>query len=56
MPPALIALAAMAAGRNDDWQRIGGSLVADPGKLLAAGWTPAVTTRDGLAALTAALR
>ena len=56
VPPALISLAAMAAGRNDDWQRIGGSLVADPGKLLAAGWTPAVTTRDGLAALTAALR
>jgi nucleoside-diphosphate-sugar epimerase len=51
--PALISLAAMAAGRNDDWQRIGGSLVADPAKLLAAGWKPAIGTRDGLAALTA---
>jgi hypothetical protein len=26
-------------------------LVADPGKLLRAGWTPTVETRTGLAAL-----
>ena len=54
VPPPLIALAAAAAGRGDDWQRVGGSLVADPGKLIAAGWKPDVTTREGLAALTAA--
>ena len=53
IPPALIALAASAAGRGDDWQRIGGAMVADPAKLLAAGWAPAVDTRAGLAALAA---
>lgn len=56
VPPALIALAANAAGRGDDWQRIGGAMIADPTKLLQAGWKPAVDTRAGLAALTAALR
>jgi nucleoside-diphosphate-sugar epimerase len=53
VPPALIALAANAAGRGDDWQRIGGAMVADPAKLLGAGWGPAVDTRAGLAALAA---
>ena len=53
VPPALIALAANAAGRGDDWQRIGGAMVADPAKLLAAGWAPAIDTRAGLAALAA---
>ena len=53
VPPALIALAASVAGRSDDWQRIGGAMVADPTKLLRAGWQPTVDTRAGLAALTA---
>ena len=56
VPPALIALAANAAGRGDDWQRIGGAMVADPAKLLQAGWKPTIDTRAGLAALTAAPR
>jgi UDP-glucose 4-epimerase len=56
VPPALIALAANAAGRGDDWQRIGGAMVASPTKLLQAGWKPVVGTRAGLAALTAAAR
>ena len=54
VPPALIALAAHAIGRAEEWQRLGGSLVADPGKLLATGWKPAIETRAGLAALTQA--
>lgn len=56
VPSALIALAARAAGRDDDWQRIGGSLIADPAKLLMAGWMPAVETPVALAALTASQR
>ena len=53
VPPAIIALAANAIGRGDDWQRIGGAMVADPAKLILAGWQPAIDTRSGLAALTA---
>ncbi len=51
VPPALMAMAANAMGRRDEWQRLGGGLVADPAKLLNAGWRPAVDTRSGLAAL-----
>ena len=54
VPPALIALAANALGRAEEWQRVGGSQVADPGKLLAAGWKPAIKTGAGLAELTRA--
>jgi nucleoside-diphosphate-sugar epimerase len=45
-------------GRADLWERFGGDLVVDPGKLIAAGWRPAHDTRAGLAALVqaAALR
>jgi UDP-glucose 4-epimerase len=56
VPPVLIALAANTAGRGDDWQRIGGAMVASPTKLLQAGWKPMIDTRAGLAALTAAPR
>ncbi|HET7381889.1 MAG TPA: NAD-dependent epimerase/dehydratase family protein [Pseudolabrys sp.] len=51
VPPALIALASKALGRAEEWQRLGGTLVADPGKLMHAGWKPAADTRAGLAAL-----
>ena len=51
VPPALIALAANVAGRGDDWQRIGGAMIASPTRLLDAGWEPPVETRTGLAAL-----
>ena len=47
----LIALGARAMGRGEEWQRLGGAQVADPSKLLNAGWKPAVGTRLGLAAL-----
>ena len=52
MPPVLMALAARAMGRAEEWQRLGGNQVADPGKLLNAGWKPAIDTRTGLTALT----
>ena len=48
VPPALFAAAFAALGRGDLWQRIGGELIADPRKLLAEGWQPLVTTREGL--------
>jgi len=51
VPPALIALTARAAGRAEEWQRLGGMLVADPIKLMDAGWKPAHDTRAGLAEL-----
>ena len=51
VPPALIALAARIMGRSEEWQRLGGGQVANPGKLLEAGWKPAIETRTGLAAL-----
>ncbi len=37
--------------RDATWERLGGNLRADPGKLIAAGWRPAHDTRAGLAAL-----
>jgi UDP-glucose 4-epimerase len=51
VPPPLIALASRALGRAEEWQRLGGTLVADPTKLMHAGWNPAADTRAGLVAL-----
>jgi nucleoside-diphosphate-sugar epimerase len=51
VPPPLIGLAANAMGRGEEWQRLSGDQIADPGKLLAAGWKPGVDTRAGLAEL-----
>jgi nucleoside-diphosphate-sugar epimerase len=51
VPPALIALTLGVIGRADEWQRLGGTLVADPEKLLSAGWKPAIDTRTGLTEL-----
>jgi UDP-glucose 4-epimerase len=51
VPPALIALASSAFNRTDEWQRVGGTLVADPAKLTRAGWKASLDTRSGLAAL-----
>jgi nucleoside-diphosphate-sugar epimerase len=48
VPSPLLALAMKAFGRDDEWQRLGGTLVADPGKLLGAGWKPTIDTRAGL--------
>lgn len=51
VPPPLIASVLNAMGRTEEWERIGGELVVDPGKLVRAGWRPALETRDGLAAM-----
>lgn len=50
VPPQWIACALRALGRGDLWERIGGALVADAGKLRAAGWQPVTDTRTGLTA------
>ncbi|MBI3703670.1 MAG: NAD-dependent epimerase/dehydratase family protein [Rhizobiales bacterium] len=55
VPPALIALAASAVGRAQEWQRAKGTLVADPTKIIDAGWKPAFDTRAGLASLARAI-
>ena len=51
IPPALIATALRALHRTDVWDRLGGDMVADPKKLLRAGWLPPVETYAGLAAM-----
>jgi UDP-glucose 4-epimerase len=51
VPPALIVLASSAVGRAQEWQRAGGMLVADPRKIIDAGWKPAFDTSAGLASL-----
>jgi hypothetical protein len=51
VPPPFISLGAAALGRTDEWQRLGGTMMVDPAKLLNAGWKPTLDTRAGLAAL-----
>ncbi len=51
MPASYVGIPLRLIGRDDLWDRLGGNLRADPGKLLAAGWQPAHDTRAGLAAL-----
>jgi UDP-glucose 4-epimerase len=52
VPPALLRLALAALGRGGSWDQINGALVADPRKLVAAGWRPELDTRGALAAMT----
>jgi UDP-glucose 4-epimerase len=47
-PTAPIAAVLRAVGRHEMWDRLGGELVVDPGKLLRAGWQPAIQTSSGL--------
>lgn len=51
VPAALLETALRAAGRMEIYQRLAGSLVADPSALRRLGWTPPVATADALAAL-----
>lgn len=43
------------AGRADMWSRLGGTLVVDPGRLLATGWSPRIDTIPALRQLAAAM-
>jgi nucleoside-diphosphate-sugar epimerase len=51
MPPHYVENPLRWIGGDEVWERLGGNLRADPGKLIAAGWRPAHNTRDGLVAL-----
>jgi len=51
VPAAMLAAACRMAGREDAYQRLTGTLVANPAALRGLGWTPPVATPDGLAAL-----
>jgi UDP-glucose 4-epimerase len=51
VPAALLETALRATGRMEIYQRLAGSLVADPSALRRLGWTPPVATADALAAL-----
>ena len=49
VPEALLRFALTAAGRGANWEQISGGLVADPAKLMAAGWRPEPDTMRALA-------
>lgn len=51
VPPTWFATALQLAGPSDIWQRLGGSLMVDPGKLLATGWRPQPDTKEALVQL-----
>jgi UDP-glucose 4-epimerase len=51
IPALFLAAPLKAIGRSDLWERLGGALVVDPAKLIAAGWRPAMETHAGLAAM-----
>ena len=51
VPPVLLRTALRAAGRMGIYERLAGSLVAEPAALLRLGWKPPVTTEQALAAL-----
>lgn len=51
LPTDFIEIPLRLVGRFDLWERLGGDLQVDPGKLVAAGWRPAHDTQGGLAAL-----
>jgi len=51
LPAVLLALLLRAAGRQEIYLRLSGSLVVDPSALISLGWTPPLATPLGLARL-----
>jgi UDP-glucose 4-epimerase len=51
IPLSVLETALRVTGRSEIYQRLAGSLVADPSALSRLGWAPTVTTPEGLAAL-----
>jgi UDP-glucose 4-epimerase len=51
LPASLLELMLRVAGREEVYQRLSGSLVADPSALASLGWAPPLVTEDGLAKL-----
>ncbi len=54
VPKPLLKAVLRAGGRGEIYERLAGSLVADPAGLSRLGWAPPVTTREALACLTRA--
>jgi hypothetical protein len=50
-PPALLEILFRAAGREEIYRRLSGSLIADPAALTSLGWAPPLATPTGLAKL-----
>jgi nucleoside-diphosphate-sugar epimerase len=38
-------------GKETEWERISGSFVIDPAKLMGIGWRPSISTHDGIVAM-----
>jgi nucleoside-diphosphate-sugar epimerase len=38
-------------GKEAEWERISGSFVVNPGKLMGIGWRPSISTHDGIVAM-----
>jgi UDP-glucose 4-epimerase len=51
MPPVLLEFVLRLIGQGEIYRRMSGSLIADPAALIALGWTPRVTTSEGLTRL-----
>jgi UDP-glucose 4-epimerase len=51
VPASLLKAAFRAAGREEEFQRLDGTLVASAAALRRLGWAPSVSTHEGLAAL-----
>jgi hypothetical protein len=49
LPTALLQFLLRATGREEIYERLSGSLVADPSALISLGWVPPVATPAGLA-------
>jgi UDP-glucose 4-epimerase len=56
VPPALLSGLLAVIGKRDMAERLAGTLVAEPTKLLDVGWRPATDTRNALAAMVGAGR
>ena len=51
LPPALLSAVLGLIGKRDMVERLAGTLIAEPTKLLAAGWRPVTDTRTAIAAM-----
>jgi nucleoside-diphosphate-sugar epimerase len=51
VPPALLAASLNLVGKRDMAERLAGTLIVEPTKLLAAGWRPVTDTRTAIAAM-----
>jgi UDP-glucose 4-epimerase len=51
VPPALLSALLNLTGKRDMAERLSGTLIAEPTKLLAAGWRPVTDTRSAIAAM-----